>query len=100
MPTDIWWIANQRSTRHSAGILPKKYKELIAVGISTVIDCESCLEWHIRQAVNAGAKNDEILEAIEVGMEMGGGPATVTSRFALKALEYYTTKDTTREHKR
>jgi hypothetical protein len=24
-----------------------------------------------------------------VGIEMGGGPATVSSRFALKVLEYY-----------
>jgi AhpD family alkylhydroperoxidase len=78
---------------YSAGILEKKYKELIAIGISIVIDCESCLEWHIRQAVNAGAKNDEILETIEVGTEMGGGPATVTSRIALKVLEYYTVKN-------
>ena len=73
-----------------AGALEKKYKELIAIGISIVIDCDSCLEWHIRQALRAGANHDEILEAIEVGMEMGGGPATVTSRFALKVLEYYT----------
>ena len=33
------------------------------------------------------------VEAIEVGIEMGGGPATVSSRFALKVLEYYGQKD-------
>ena len=27
--------------------LSKLQKELIAVGISVVIDCESCMEWHI-----------------------------------------------------
>lgn len=74
---------------YASGVLEKKYKELTAIGISIVIDCESCLEWHIRQALHAGATHDQILEAIEVGMEMGGGPATVTSRFALKVLEYY-----------
>ena len=78
---------------YSPGTLEKKYKELIAIGISIVIDCESCLEWHIGQALNRGASYDQILEAIEVGMEMGGGPATVTSRFALKVLEYYTVKN-------
>ena len=30
----------------SDGALPKKAKELIAVGISVVIDCESCMQWH------------------------------------------------------
>ena len=34
----------------SDGALPKKAKELIAVGISVVIDCESCMQWHIEQA--------------------------------------------------
>jgi AhpD family alkylhydroperoxidase len=67
--------------------LPKKTKELIAVGISVVIDCESCMQWHIEQAAQAGASAEETLEAIEVGMEMGGGPATVSARFALEVMD-------------
>lgn len=69
------------------GHLPKKAKELIAVGISVVIDCHSCMQWHIEQAAEGGATLKEILEAVEVGMEMGGGPATVSARFALTVLE-------------
>ena len=71
----------------SDGALPKKNKELIAVGISVVIDCESCMQWHIEQAAKAGASMQEVLEAVEVGMEMGGGPATVSARFALEVME-------------
>lgn len=74
---------------YSGNALSKMHKELIAVGISLILDCESCLEWHIHQALEAGAGAEHILEAIEVGIEMGGGPATVSSRFALKVLEYY-----------
>jgi AhpD family alkylhydroperoxidase len=69
------------------GALPKKAKELIAVGISVVIDCESCMQWHIEQAAKVGANEQEVLEAIEVGIEMGGGPATVSARFALEVME-------------
>lgn len=69
------------------GNLSKKNKELIAVGISVVINCESCMQWHIEQAYNDGATQDQILEAIEVGIEMGGGPATVSARFALDVLK-------------
>ncbi len=72
---------------YSDGALPKKQKELIAVGISVTIDCESCMQWHIEQAVAAGATHSEVLEAIEVGIEMGGGPATVSARFALEVLD-------------
>ena len=74
---------------YADGSLQKRYKELIAIGISIVINCESCLQWHIREAFDSGATEEQILEAIGVGIEMGGGPATVTSRFALKVLEYY-----------
>ena len=71
----------------SDGALPQKAKELIAVGVSVVINCESCMQWHIEQAAKAGASQQEVLEAIEVGIEMGGGPATVSARFALEVME-------------
>ena len=35
----------------------------------------------------AGAFMQEVLEAVEVGIEMGGGPATVSARFALEVME-------------
>jgi AhpD family alkylhydroperoxidase len=72
---------------YSNGALPKKTKELIAVGISIVIDCESCMQWHIEQAAQADATMREVLEAVEVGIEMGGGSATVSARFALEVIE-------------
>lgn len=71
------------------GDLSKKHKELIAIGISVVINCESCIEWHIKQALDDGATENEIIEAIEVGIEMSGGPGTASARFAMNVLEYY-----------
>jgi AhpD family alkylhydroperoxidase len=69
------------------GSLTRGTKELIAVGISVVINCQSCMQWHIEQAAKAGYKREEIFEAIEVGIEMGGGPATVAARFTLDVLD-------------
>ena len=69
------------------GALPKKQKELIALGISVVKDCESCMQWHIEQAAKTGASFEEILEAVEGAIEMGGGPATVSARFALEVMD-------------
>jgi AhpD family alkylhydroperoxidase len=71
----------------SDGALPKKQKELIAVGISVTIDCDSCMQWHIEQAAKSGASESEVLEAVEVGIEMAGGPGTVSARFALEVME-------------
>ncbi len=75
----------ERAT-YADGALPRQAKELIAVGISVVLDCHSCMQWHIGQARAAGASLRQVLEAVEVGMEMGGGPATVSARFARTAM--------------
>lgn len=72
---------------YADGALPKKTKELIAIGISVQMDCESCMQWHIDQAAACGATEREVLEAIEVGIEMGAGRATVSARFALDVME-------------
>ncbi len=72
---------------YSDGALPKKHKELIAIGISVATNCESCMQWHIEQAAADGASEAEVLEAVEVGIEMAGGPGTVSARFAIEVME-------------
>jgi len=79
------FLEMERAT-YSDGALPRKIKELIAVGISVQINCESCMQWHIEQATSCGSSLHEVLEAVEVGIEMGGGPATVSARFALDVI--------------
>jgi AhpD family alkylhydroperoxidase len=82
-------FVDMEQNTYKDGELSKLQKELIAIGISVVIDCESCMEWHIKQALDDGATDSKILEAIEVGIEMAGGPATASARFAMNVLEYY-----------
>ena len=69
------------------GALTKKQKELIALGIGVISNCESCMQWHMEQAVQAGATQRGIVEALEVAIEMGVVPATVHARFALEVLD-------------
>jgi AhpD family alkylhydroperoxidase len=82
-------FVDMENATYSSGALKKKDKELIAIGISVVTNCESCMEWHIKQAFDDGASHEEIIEAIEVGIEMSGGPGTVAARFAMNVLEFY-----------
>ena len=79
------FLAMEQAT-YATGALPRKQKELIAVGISVVIDCRSCMQWHIEQAAKAGAGFRDVFEAVEVGMD-SGGPATVSARFALDVMD-------------
>ncbi len=73
----------------SDGVLSGKHKELMALSISIVTKCEPCMEWHVDQALQQGASDQEIYETISVAIEMGGGQAAAYSRFAIKALEYF-----------
>lgn len=82
-------FVDMEQTTYKDGKLSKLQKELVAIGISVAMDCESCMEWHIKQALDNGATEDEIIESVEVGIEMGGGPATASARFAMNVLEYY-----------
>jgi AhpD family alkylhydroperoxidase len=87
-PSKVYQAFTQmEAVAFAEGRLSKKIKEFIAIGISVQINCESCMQWHIEQAAHAGASYEEILEAVEVGIEMGGGPATVSARFALQVME-------------
>ena len=74
--------------------LTKTNKELIAVGISAYVYCEPCITYHVREALRGGATDDQIVEAVEVAIEMGGGPVVARSaNFAFKVLEYYRSKN-------
>ncbi len=75
------------------GSLNKKTKELMALSISIVTKCEPCMEWHLDQALQSGATDEEIYETIDVAIEMGGGPAGAYARFVLNALEYFRRKE-------
>lgn len=83
-------LMNQATKEKS---LTKTTKELIAVGISAYAYCEPCMSWHIREALRGGATDDQVVEAVEVAIEMGGGPVVARSaNFAFKLLEYYRDK--------
>jgi AhpD family alkylhydroperoxidase len=72
---------------YANGALPREQRELIAVGTSVVKDCESGMRLHIEHAVTAGATSEEVFGAVGAAIEMGGGRATVSARFALDVMD-------------
>ena len=61
-------------------------KELIATAIAVAKGCEDCILYHVDGARRHGAEEADLLEALEVAVEMGGGPALM---YAGKALEAF-----------
>lgn len=68
------------------GVLDKKTKELIALGISITLRCDGCIASHARGAANAGASREEAAEAIGVAILLNGGPGTVYGPRAFDAF--------------
>jgi AhpD family alkylhydroperoxidase len=76
-------------TNSSDGALTKKEKEMLAVAIAIVVHCEGCIACHVKDALQAGATHNQIVEAIGVAVLMGGGPALVYGTMALEALKEF-----------
>lgn len=57
--------------------LDRKTKELMSLAISVVLRCEPCILWHTDGALAAGASSDEIDDALQIAVVMGGGPAVM-----------------------
>ena len=58
------------------GALDARAKELIALAIGAVEECDGCIASHAQAAAIAGATRQEAAEAISVAFLMKGGPAT------------------------
>ena len=71
------------------GALSRSVKEMMALSISIATGCEGCIAYHTHDAIQAGATREELLEAVGVGILMGGGPATIYATYALKAVEEF-----------
>lgn len=75
------------------GELSTREKELIAVALSVYIKCEYCISHHVHKALEAGANNDEIIEAAGVAVGFGGGAAMAyTVTLLRKCLEDFSQK--------
>jgi len=60
---------------YQPGNLSTKFKELMAVGITHVTQCDACIAYHTDKAKAAGASDEEIAEAVFVAMELLAGSA-------------------------
>ena len=75
-------MVNKAATK--SGSFSAAQKELMAVALAVVQGCEDCIVFHVDGAIRHGADERALVEALEVAVEMGGGPAVM---YAGKALE-------------
>lgn len=69
------------------GAVSLKNKELIAIGAAHITQCPHCIDGHVKRALAAGATEEEVAEAVLVGVAMNAGASLAHSSIAMAALE-------------
>ncbi|WP_235016284.1 carboxymuconolactone decarboxylase family protein [Aquimarina sp. AU474] len=59
------------------GAIPVKYKELMAVAVALTTQCPYCLEIHKKNAITAGATQEELAETTFIAAALRAGAAVV-----------------------
>jgi AhpD family alkylhydroperoxidase len=70
------------------GALSVKHKELLGLVASLVLRCDDCVKYHLQQCRNSGVSKQELSEALEIGLIVGG---SITIPHIRKAYDYWTT---------
>lgn len=66
-----------------------KTKELLGLVASMVLRCNDCIDYHIIQCVDAGWKDEELYDAFNVALVVGGSIVIPHFRHAVESLDLY-----------
>jgi AhpD family alkylhydroperoxidase len=69
------------------GAIPRKYRELIALGVACTTQCPYCLDIHTRGAKRAGATREEVAETALLAAALRAGAAATHGALALKLFD-------------
>jgi AhpD family alkylhydroperoxidase len=72
-------------TYAEGGALPKKTKELLGLVSSLVLRCDDCVKYHLVESKESGNTRAEIMEAMSVGLVVGG---TIVIPHLRRAVEF------------
>jgi AhpD family alkylhydroperoxidase len=75
------------SACYKAGALDVKTKELLGLVASCVLRCDDCISYHIVQCAEAGCTDQELWEALDVALIVGGSIVIPHLRRAVDFLD-------------
>ena len=75
------------TTAYEDGALPGRTKELLGLVASAVLRCNDCIDYHLEQCVKAGFSKEEIEDALNVALIVGGSIFIPHLRHALLSLD-------------
>src|SRR5207249_8124253 len=78
------WLGLDKIVGREDGAIPRKYRELIALGVAFTTQCPYCIEGHVKGAKAAGASREEIAESSLIAAALRAGGAATPGAMALK----------------
>ncbi|KAF5075374.1 Carboxymuconolactone decarboxylase family protein [anaerobic digester metagenome] len=73
---------------YKEGSLSTKYKQLMSVTAAVATKCVPCMVISAKNAINAGATREEVMEAAAIGIKFGGASAyTIVRNNLLNCLD-------------
>ncbi|MFZ9916629.1 MAG: carboxymuconolactone decarboxylase family protein, partial [Phycisphaerales bacterium] len=75
------------SATYEDGALDARTKELLGLVASAVLRCNDCIDYHLEQCVKLGYTKDEIVDALNVALVVGGSIVIPHARHAMLSLD-------------
>jgi AhpD family alkylhydroperoxidase len=75
------------AAQRTNGLVPPKYRELIALAVALTTQCPLCIENHTVRAKQAGATKEEIAETVFVGAAVRAGGTVAHGLLALRCFD-------------
>lgn len=72
---------------YEPGALDAPTKELLGLVASLVLRCDDCIAYHVDQCVKAGFSDEQLFEAFDVGLLVGGSIVIPHLRRAVEFLD-------------
>jgi len=78
---------NLDTKAYEDGALPANTKELLGLVASAVLRCNDCIDYHLIQCVEAGFDDQELYEALNVALVVGGSIVIPHLRHAIETID-------------
>ena len=80
-----FWALDSRA--YEPGALDEKTKELLGLATSMVLKCGDCVTYHIVRCIQLGVTDEELLEALNVALVVGGSITIPHIRRAVETMD-------------
>jgi len=80
-----FWALDGRA--YEPGALDEKTKELLGLATSMVLKCDDCVTYHILRCVKLNVTDDQLLEALNVALVVGGSITIPHIRRAVETMD-------------